>query len=151
MRTLVLTLAAAFALGGAAAAQTYGPSPEPSPAATAAASAAPAPAASAAPSAPSSAAPSTAGSTAPSATAVRPVVHIRNFAYVPDTITVAAGQSVLFVQDDQTPHTVTASDKSFDSGNLDQRATWSHAFAKPGTYAYICAYHPNMKGTVVVK
>ncbi len=123
MRTFVLTLAAALALGGAAAAQTYGPSPEPSPAAPA----------------------------APSATAVRPVVHIRNFAYVPDTITVAAGQSVLFVQDDQTPHTVTAADKSFDSGNLDQRATWAHAFAKPGTYAYVCAYHPNMKGTIVVK
>lgn len=132
MRTLVLTLAAAFALSGAAAAQTYGPSPEPSPAATAA------------PSAPAS-------SAAPSTTAVRPVVHIKDFAYVPATITVKAGQSVLFVQDDQTPHTVTASDKSYDSGNLDQRATWAHAFAKPGTYTYICAYHPNMKGTVVVK
>lgn len=129
MRTLVLTLAAAFALGGAATAQTYGPSPDPSPAA------------SAAPAAPS----------APSTTAVRPVVHIKDFAFVPATITVKVGQSVLFVQDDQTPHTVTASDKSYDSGNLDQRATWSHAFTAPGTYTYICAYHPNMKGTVVVK
>lgn len=147
MRTLVLTLAAAFALSGAAAAQTYGPSPEPSPVPAASTAASPAPA----PSPASSAAPSTAGSTAPSATSVRPVIHIKNFAFVPETMTVAAGQSVLFVQDDQTPHTVTASDKSFDSGNLDQRATWAHAFAKPGTYAYICAYHPNMKGTIVVK
>jgi plastocyanin len=128
-------LAAAFALGGAATAQTYGPSPDPSPAATAAPSSAPAPASSA----------------APSTTAVRPVVHIKDFAFVPATISVAAGQSVLFVQDDQTPHTVTASDKSYDSGNLDQRATWAHAFATPGTYTYVCAYHPNMKGTVVVK
>jgi plastocyanin len=124
MRTLVLTLAAAFALGGAATAQTYGPSPDPSPAATAAPSTVPSPAA---------------------------VVHMRDFAYAPATVTVAAGQGVQFVQDDATPHTVTASDKSFDSGNLDQHATWSHTFAKPGTYAYICAYHPNMKGTVVVK
>jgi plastocyanin len=128
MRTLVLTLAAAFALSGAAAAQTYGPSPEPSPAATAAASPAP-----------------------PGVTSVRPIVHVRDFAFMPDTITVMAGQSVLFVQDDATPHTVTASDKSFDSGNLDQHQTWAHAFAKPGTYAYVCSYHPNMKGTVVVK
>jgi plastocyanin len=135
MRTLVLTLAAAFALGGAATAQTYGPNPDPSPAATAGPSSAPAPASSA----------------APSTTAVRPVVHIKDFAFVPATITVKAGQSVLFVQDDQTPHTVTASDKSYDSGNLDQRATWAHAFTAPGTYTYVCAYHPNMKGTVVVK
>ncbi len=118
MRTLVLTLAAAFALGGAATAQTYGPSPDPSPAATAAPAAA---------------------------------VHMRDFAYLPATVIVAPGQRVEFVQDDATPHTVTASDKSFDSGNLDQHATWSQTFAKPGTYAYYCTYHPNMKGTVVVK
>jgi plastocyanin len=133
MRTLVLTLAAAFALSGAAAAQTYGPSPEPSPAATPAASAAPV------------------TSAAPGVTSVRPIVHIKDFAFVPATITVMAGQSVLFVQDDQTPHTVTASDKSFDSGNLDQHQSWAHPFAKPGTYTYVCAYHPNMKATVIVK
>ncbi len=137
MRTLVLTLAAAFALSAAAAAQTYGPSPEPSPAATAAASASPAP--------------STGDAVPPGVTAVRPIVHIKDFAFVPATITVMAGQSMLFVQDDQTPHTVTATDKSFDSGNLDEHATWAHAFTKPGTYTYVCAYHPNMKGTVIVK
>ncbi len=79
------------------------------------------------------------------------VVHVKGFAFVPATVTVSAGQSVRFVQDDQTPHTVSAVDKSFDSGNLDQHPTWSHAFAKPGTYAYICAYHPAMTGTIVVK
>ena len=78
-------------------------------------------------------------------------VHIRNFAYVPETVTIAAGDSVRFVQDDETAHTVTASDASFDSGNLAQHAVWTHAFAKAGTYAYICAYHPYMKGMIVVK
>lgn len=127
MRTFVLTLAAVLALGGVAVAQ-YGPSPAPAPS-------------------PSAAAP--AGTSAVPAAAV--VVHLTNFAFVPETVTVAPGQSVQFVQDDQTPHTVTATDKSFDSGNLDLHQTWSHAFAKPGTYAYYCTYHPSMKATVVVK
>jgi plastocyanin len=79
------------------------------------------------------------------------VVHVKNFAFVPDKVTINAGQSVRFVQDDDTPHTVTATDNSFDSGNLDKGKTWTHTFDKAGTYAYFCAYHTYMKGTVVVK
>lgn len=79
------------------------------------------------------------------------VVHLKNFAFVPETVTIRPGQSVRFVQDDETPHTVTASDNSFDSGNLDKGKSWTHAFAKEGTYAYFCAYHTYMKGKVVVK
>jgi plastocyanin len=79
------------------------------------------------------------------------VVHVKNFAFVPDKVTINAGQSVRFVQDDDTPHTVTGVDNSFDSGNLDKGKTWTHTFDKAGTYAYFCAYHTYMKGTVVVK
>ncbi len=79
------------------------------------------------------------------------VVHMKNFAFGPDSVTILAGQSVRFVEDDDTPHTVTATDKSFDSGNLSQGAKWEHAFTAAGTYTYFCAYHPYMKGTVIVK
>jgi plastocyanin len=79
------------------------------------------------------------------------VVHMKNFAFSPDTVTIKPGQSVRFVQDDDTPHTVTAADKSFDSGNLDKGKSWTHVFAAEGTYAYTCAYHAFMKGKVVVK
>ncbi len=125
MRRLVLSLAMALALGGAVAL-------------------AGAPGAAQAPAAAASAAPSPEPS--PIST-----IHIRNFAYVPDTVTIHPGQTVRFVMDDETPHTVTAVDKSFDSGNLDQKATWKHTFATEGTYKYFCAYHPYMKGTVIVK
>ena len=120
MRTLVLSLVAALALGGVAIAQSPAPSP--------------------------ASAPSAAASAMPVV-----VVHIKNFAYVPDTVNVQPGQTVRWVEDDDTPHTVTASDKSFDSGNLNKKDAWTYAFNKPGTYAYICAYHPYMKGKVVVK
>jgi plastocyanin len=79
------------------------------------------------------------------------VVHLKNFVFVPETVTIRPGQTVRFVQDDDTPHTITASDNSFDSGNLDKGKSWTHVFAKEGTYAYFCAYHTYMKGKVIVK
>ncbi|HEV3088303.1 MAG TPA: cupredoxin family copper-binding protein [Candidatus Elarobacter sp.] len=126
MRTLVLSLLAALAVGGIALAQSPAPSTAPAPA--------------------SSPGPTTSAVAKPVV-----VVHIKNFAFVPDTVNIDAGQTVRWVEDDDTPHTVTASDKSFDSGNLNKKDAWTYAFSKPGTYAYICAYHPYMKGKVVVK
>ncbi len=78
-------------------------------------------------------------------------IDTKNFAYAPATITVHPGDTVVFKNSDSTAHTVTASDKSFDSGNMDRGATWSHVFSKAGTYAYLCSYHTYMQGTIVVK
>ena len=85
---------------------------------------------------------------APSASPV--AVKIANFAFSPQTITVTAGTAVKWTNTDQVAHTATASDNSFDSGNLTQNQSWSHTFTKPGKYAYVCSYHPNMTGTVIV-
>lgn len=79
------------------------------------------------------------------------IVHIKNFMFVPATLTVPAGTKVTFVNDDDEPHTVTATDKAFDSEGLDTHGTWVHAFAKPGTYTYFCELHPYMKATLIVK
>jgi plastocyanin len=87
-----------------------------------------------------------AATSAPSA-----VVEIKQYAYTPGSLTVAAGTTVVFKNSDTVAHTVTAADKSFDSGNLEAGATWSHAFPTPGSFAYLCAYHTYMKGTIVVK
>jgi plastocyanin len=78
-------------------------------------------------------------------------VDTKDFAYVPATLTVAVGQKVTFKNSDAIAHTVTADDKSFDSGNMDGGATWSHIFDKAGTYKYTCAYHAYMHGTIVVQ
>jgi plastocyanin len=77
-------------------------------------------------------------------------IHIKNFAYVPDSVTIPVGSTVKFVEDDEVPHTVTASDGSFDSGNLNQKQSWTHTFTKAGTYTYYCAYHTYMKGKIVI-
>jgi plastocyanin len=77
-------------------------------------------------------------------------VHIKNFAFVPATLTVPAGAVVRFVNDDGEAHTVTAENRSFDSTGIDGGEAWAYRFAKPGTFAYFCALHPYMKAAVLV-
>jgi plastocyanin len=77
-------------------------------------------------------------------------VHIKDFKYNPTPLTVHVGDRVTFVNDDDEAHTVTATDKSFDSEGLDGSASWQHVFGKPGTFHYFCELHPYMKATVVV-
>ena len=80
-----------------------------------------------------------------------PTVRISNLTFAPQTITVTAGQSVTWINDDDLPHTVTAIDKSFRSKALDTGDRFSFTFAKPGEFAYFCSIHPMMTGKVVVK
>ena len=72
--------------------------------------------------------------------------------YSPPTIKVVIGvnNTVTWVNNDDAPHTVTATDSSFDSGNINAGQSWTHTFTTPGTYSYYCTYHPWMKGTITV-
>ena len=79
------------------------------------------------------------------------IVHIKAFAYSPATVTVKTGESVQFVNDDDAAHTATATDSSFDSGYLAKGDRWTATFSKPGEFAYLCTYHPFMKGSVTVR
>ncbi len=78
-------------------------------------------------------------------------VHIRDDAFSPPSVTVRAGDSVTFVNDDDDAHTATADDGSWDSEGLNQGQRWSHTFATSGKVTYHCTVHPFMKGTLVVR
>ncbi len=78
-------------------------------------------------------------------------VAIRNYAFDEKTITIKAGDTVVWTNYDGALHTVTATDDTFNSGKMDKESVWSMAFDTPGTYTYYCTYHPNMKATVVVE
>ena len=69
----------------------------------------------------------------------------------PKTYTVAAGDAVSFINDDDDAHTATADDGSWDSEGLNQGQKWSHTFAKSGKVTYHCTVHPFMHGTLVVQ
>jgi len=92
------------------------------------------------------------GCVTPSAAAGLPVVFIRQFAFVPATVHVSAGQSVAWVncEPDGTPHTATADDASFESGILHPNDAFIRPFPTAGTKAYHCELHPGMKATVIV-
>lgn len=78
-------------------------------------------------------------------------VIIDNFAFSPATVTIQVGDTVTWSNMDDTAHTATADDASWDSGNLAPGATFPHTFTQAGTFTYHCAIHPTMTGTVVVE
>ena len=77
-------------------------------------------------------------------------VAIEDFAFDAPSVTVAAGGSVTWTNVGDAPHTVTASDGSYDSGTLESDIAFVRTFDTVGTYGYICAIHPAMTGTVEV-
>ena len=91
---------------------------------------------------------------APAAAAVTGPVFstiIQGMSFVQPQIEIAVGTTVTWKNEDQLAHTVTATDKGFDSGMIEPGSSWSHTFNQAGTFTYFCTPHPFMKGTVVVK
>jgi plastocyanin len=84
------------------------------------------------------------------ADAAEHVVAIDGVAFDPPTLTVERGDTVVWINKDPFPHTVTAA-KTFDSHEIAAGASWKLTARKPGVYAYICTLHPNMKGTLTVR
>jgi plastocyanin len=76
-----------------------------------------------------------------------------NFVFDPATITVKTGDKVTFKNTGKVPHTATADDSSWDSGNLNAGQDFTTpALTQPGTVTYKCTYHASlgMVGKIVV-
>jgi plastocyanin len=78
-------------------------------------------------------------------------VQIDNFAFTPATLTVTAGTTVTWKNEDDSPHRIGDKDGTFRSAALDTDDAFSHTFATPGEYPYICTIHPYMVGKIIVK
>ena len=90
-----------------------------------------------------------AGASAADKPAARTVV-IEGVKYEPETLTVKRGETVVWVNKDPFPHTVTAKG-AFDSHDIAAGKSWKYTARKAGEYAYICTLHPNMKATLKVE
>lgn len=79
------------------------------------------------------------------------VIIIRNFKYeVPDSV--KPGSMVTVTNTDSAPHTLTAKDKGgFDVEVHAGETVIFSAPDSPGRYAFVCTFHPQMTGTLVVK
>jgi len=87
--------------------------------------------------------------TIPSGTGKNPNNPLYN--YEPDSflVIIDVNNTVKFVNDDSTNHTVTDL-PFFDSGNIVPGGAWVHVFGTPGTYTFRCIYHSWMTGTITV-
>src|SRR5258707_9884371 len=92
-----------------------------------------------------------AGAAAVTAAASPATVQIDNFAFAPAALTVTAGTTVTWKNEDDSPHRIGDKNGTFKSAALDTDDTFSHTFAAPGEYPYICTIHPYMAGKIIVK
>jgi len=77
-------------------------------------------------------------------------VSMQNSAFNPKEITIFAGDTITWTNNDAMLHDVDIQGLG-ESPDLRKGETYSMTFDKPGTYSYICGIHPSMKGTVIVK
>jgi plastocyanin len=78
-------------------------------------------------------------------------VGIDNFSFTPSTLTVKAGTTITWINQDDVPHLIVNVQQQFPSSPvLDTNQRYSYRFAKPGRYDYFCSIHPKMQGRVEV-
>ena len=78
-------------------------------------------------------------------------VSLKNLAFNPKEITIKAGTTVVWTNNDSVDHNVTSDTGLFNSGTLAPGDTFKFTFDQAGTYPYSCSFHvPNMVGTVTV-
>ncbi|HEV2328732.1 MAG TPA: cupredoxin family copper-binding protein [Verrucomicrobiae bacterium] len=86
---------------------------------------------------------------APAVASIVVQVSMKNIQYDPATVEVKKGGAVEWKNEDLVPHTVTSA--SFNSGTIASGQLWRHTFTNSGNFPYVCTFHPQMKGVVLVK
>jgi plastocyanin len=87
-------------------------------------------------------------------TRLRTTIHMQNNAFVPSELIALPGSGITWINDDTTAHSLkmSFSDGGFNTGDILPGSQWSYTFGKKeGTFNISDVYHPDMKGTVVVK
>jgi plastocyanin len=77
-------------------------------------------------------------------------VHIANFAFVPADTTVAPGDTVVWVNDDEFEHVVAADSAAWKSPTLGRGRRFVFVAASVGRVPYHCAAHPVMHGALTI-
>ena len=85
------------------------------------------------------------------AAAVTHTISIENMMFNPVELTVTAGDTIIWVNKDLVPHTVTSEKKIFDSKIISPEKSWKIHTHKKGFFSYKCLFHPEMKASFTVK
>src|SRR5215212_5855168 len=84
----------------------------------------------------------------------KPVTHtvsIEGMQFQPAKLTVKPGDSIVWVNKDLFPHTVTAKAGVFDSRQIEPGKSWTYRSVKKGVFTYVCSLHPTMQAQLQVK
>jgi plastocyanin len=76
-------------------------------------------------------------------------VTIKGFAFMPASLEVAVGDTVVFTNEDGAPHTATGG--GFDTGTLKSGETGTVTISAAGEIDYKCNFHSSMKGKITAK
>jgi amicyanin len=100
--------------------------------------------------------PSSTTSLAPTTPSVM-TITIQNFAFNPPSLSISAGTTVTWTNQDTVQHQIIndatstfGQGQQFESNPLGQGQSYSFTFNEIGTYPYHCNIHPSMKGTIIV-
>lgn len=78
-------------------------------------------------------------------------VTMEQMRFHPESLTVARGDTVVWVNKDLVPHTATSTAGGFDSQLLPAEKSWSFTPQKSGEFGYLCSFHPTMVATLRVE
>lgn len=78
-------------------------------------------------------------------------VTVDGMRFQPDDLTVASGDTIVWVNKDLVAHTATSESGGFDSKVIQPENAWKLTIRKKGDFAYVCLLHPTMKARLQVK
>jgi len=88
----------------------------------------------------------------PASAATTSQVSMETVKFLPAAVEIKTGETVVWINHDLTPHTVTSETGSeLNSGSIEPGTSWTHKFDQAGTFPYYCTFHTEMKGTITVK
>ena len=78
------------------------------------------------------------------------VIEIRSLKFAPAASVLNAGDVVVWINHDIVPHTVTAADGSWDSGEIEPGGEWRMVVEETQVAVYFCSFHPSMKARLTI-
>jgi plastocyanin len=78
-------------------------------------------------------------------------VIMEGMRFQPEALTVAVGDTIVWVNKDMVPHTATSDAGGFDSKDIGGGLSWTYTASSKGDFPYLCTFHPSMKAVLHVK
>ena len=79
------------------------------------------------------------------------IVEIQAFSFQPQRTVVSPGDTIVWINRDIVPHTVTADGGTWKSQPLEEGQTWEVIVKNNGVYSYFCEFHPHMTGVLATR